>query len=157
AGPPGKNTVPNVDQWRLHQLGRFGDALPSDLRERRDSLAAEYGEPVDDTVDRIHAEWPGTHSPVDALAIATMTDDALIELLTTWQPTGGWAAPTIEGLRSQLQHAVKADPVRFGGAAMKFARVHPRYIEALFAGLLEAMAQIGPSSEHIGNGDEPEV
>jgi hypothetical protein len=135
AGPPWEASPDDVERWKLAQLARFGDQLPDALRPTYDVLVARYGQPIEDNDAFEFADWPGTHSPVDAAAIAAMSDDDLLALLRTWQEPGRWRAPTVDGLRNQLQEAVAADPVRFAALSPHFIDLAPYYGAAVLLAL----------------------
>ena len=117
-----------AERWRLHQLGRLGADLPDRYREEFDALVARYGPPSDPEDDDLEfTAWPGTHSPLTAAEIASMSDDDLLAMLTTWQESGEWRAPTVDGLRVQLEEAIAADPARFSRLAPRFINVDPSY------------------------------
>jgi len=107
-------------------LARLGADLPDGYREEFDALVATYGPPADAQDDDLEfTAWPGTHSPLTAAEIASMTDDDLLAMFKTWQESGGWRAPTVDGLRVQLEEAIAADPVRFSRLAPRFINVDP--------------------------------
>lgn len=144
-GPLWEASADDVARWKLWQLARFGDQVPDDLRPMFDTLVARYGQPieVDDPLEL--ADWRGTHSPVDAAAIADMLDTELITFLDTWQEPGGWREPTVEGLCNQLQEAVAADPARFARLSPRFIDLAPYYGAAVVLALTRVLAAESPT------------
>jgi hypothetical protein len=147
-----------VERWRLHQLGRIDADLPDRYREDFEALAARYGpsaEPEDDDLE--FTAWPGPHSPVTATEIASMADHDLLAMLATWQESGEWRAPTIDGLRVQLEEAIGADPARFSRLAPKFINVDPTYGIGLLTTLKRLVADQVSGSSSVGSNQPPGV
>ena len=143
-----------VERWRLHQLARLGADLPDGYREEFDALVATYGPPADAQDDDLEfTAWPGTHSPLTAAEIASMTDDDLLAMFKTWQESGGWRAPTVDGLRVQLEEAIAADPVRFSRLAPRFINVDPTYGVALLTTLTRLVADQQSGSISVGSNE----
>jgi len=153
AAPPWEASPKDVEQWKLGQLARFGDQLPDELRATYDALVAQYGQPTNDDDPFEFTEWPGTYSPVDAAAIADMSDDDLLTLLRTWQAPGGWRAPTVDGLRNQLQEAVAANPVRFAALSPRLIDLAPDYGAAVLLALTRVLSADLPGPP---GGDAPD-
>jgi hypothetical protein len=147
-----------VERWRLHQLGRLDADLPDRYREDFEALIARYGpsaEPEDDDLE--FTAWPGTHSPVTAAEIASMTDPELLAMLATWQGSGEWRAPTVDGLRVQLEEAIAADPARFSRLAPQFINVDPTYGVGLLTTLKRLLADQASGSSPVGSNQPPDV
>lgn len=145
AGPPWEASPDDAAQWTLWQLARFAE-VPEDLRPMYDTLVTRYGRPIEDDDDTDEsADWPGTHSPLDAAAIANMPDDDLITFLGTWKEPGGWREPTTAGLRNQLQQAVAADPARFAQLSPRFIDLPPTYAAALLQALTRVLSAENPA------------
>jgi hypothetical protein len=162
AGPAWEASPDDAERWKLAQLARFGEQLPDALRATYNALVARYGEPIQDDDAFQFAHWPGTHSPVDAAMIADMSDDDLLALLRTWQEPGGWRAPTVDGLRNQLQEAVASDPVRFAALSPRFIDVAPHYGAAVLVALTSVLSTDLPTpppgnaeQEHGTTPDQP--
>lgn len=139
-GPTRQIEHDQVDEWRLRQLARFGAALPAGQAKRYDQLVARFGAPH--ALPSDPAPWPGLSSPRTAEELQELSNHALVEFLSTWEPASGWSAPSREGLATQLQEAVTADPARFVQLADKFAATRQIYAHALVDGL-RAAAQSG--------------
>jgi hypothetical protein len=149
AGPGRSASEDHIELWRLHQMARLGADLPDRYRGEFDALVAKHGLPSDpDDDDLEFAAWPGTHSPVSAAEIASMTDDELLTMLTTWQESGRWRAPTVDGLRVQLEEAIAAQPARFSCLAPRLINVDATYGAALMSTLTRLVTdqQSGSSS-----------
>lgn len=145
-----------VERWRLHQMGRLDADLPDRYREEFEALVARYGPPADPEYDDLEfSAWPGTHSPVTAAEMASMSDHDLLAMLTTWQESGEWRAPTVDGLRVQLEEASAADPARFSGLAPRFINVDPTYGATLITTLTRLLADQQSRSSTIGSHQPP--
>jgi thioesterase domain-containing protein len=125
-----------VDSWRLHQLDRFGDKLPSDQIGRRDELVARYGTPIDPWEQRRF--WWGDRAPLTIDELLALDDDDLVDVLRTWQPDKGPFTPSREGLRQNLEEATARAAGRFANLARAFAGLHPAYASGLISGLRKA-------------------
>lgn len=133
AGPADQDQDDDVDEWRLLQLARFGDALPTSQVQRYNALVARFGRP--DVSHPDPAPWPGTSSPRTAEELRELTDDDLIEFLGSWQPDEGWSAPSRAGLATQLQETIAAEPARFVLLVDRIAATHQIYLYAVIDGL----------------------
>jgi hypothetical protein len=72
---------------------------------------------------------------------SAMPDAQLLEFLSSWAPSGEWAAPSPEGLGRTLQEAVKQDPSRFAALSDAFVNVDPTYVRSLLRGLQDALKE----------------
>ncbi|GAA2116823.1 hypothetical protein GCM10009780_75520 [Actinomadura alba] len=145
AGPQWEASADDVERWKLGQLARFGDELPDELREPYETLVKRHGQPTQDDDPFEFAEWPGTHSPIDAAGIAELSDDELLSFLRTWQAPGGWRTPTVEGLRNQLEEAVAANPARFAALSPRFIDLAPDYGAAVLVALTRVLSADRPN------------
>jgi hypothetical protein len=145
-----------VERWRLHQLGRLEADLPDRYREDFEALVARYGPSADREDDDLEfTAWPGPHSPVTAAEIASMTDHDLLAMLATWQESGEWRAPTVDGLRIQLEEAMAAHPARFSRLAPQFIKVDPTYGIGLLTTLRRLVADQVSGSSSVGSNQPP--
>lgn len=133
AGPADQDQDDAVDEWRLLQLARFGDALPSSQVQRYNALVARFGRP--DVSHSDPAPWRSTSSPRTAQELRELPDDDLIEFLGSWHPDEGWSGPSREGLAAQLQDAIAAEPARFVPLVDRIAATHEIYLYAVIDGL----------------------
>ncbi|MGW1344692.1 hypothetical protein ACWCOV_26870 [Kribbella sp. NPDC002412] len=138
AGPENAALDPETaDAWRLQQLVRFGDNLPSDQFERRDELVARFGEPVYPWEQQRRFGW-GATAPLTIGELLAFDDDDLLELLHTWQPDEGSFTPSRDGLRQNLEEATARAADRFANLAPAFTGLHPTYAYGLISGLRKA-------------------
>lgn len=136
-----------IERWRFRQLARLGGHLPDRYRAGFEVLVAKYGPPADEDADNIEfAMWSGPQSPVTTDEIASMTDTGLLTLLATWRETGEWRAPTIDGLRVQLEAAIAADAARFSRLSPHFIDLNPTYATALLTVLTRLASDKQPPS-----------
>jgi hypothetical protein len=125
------------------RLEPIREQLTGRHRERFHALLAEFGEPS-------HPGWTefgpfGDVSPVDADALANMSNEELLNLLKSWRPVGGWRMPTPRGLGNLLERAVSQDPARFGQLAAGFEHdIDPTYVADLLGGLKQACTDSNP-------------
>jgi hypothetical protein len=120
------------------QLARFGDALPDDQVARYQELVERFGEPVE---PEMLEGWIGPTAPLSTQELLALRDDELVALLRSWQPEGGWLAPSREGLRQHLGEAAAQAPERFASLAPTFAELHPAYAVGVLGRLGEAAKQ----------------
>jgi hypothetical protein len=145
AGPQWEASPDNVERWKLGQLARFGDQLPDELRATYDALVERHGQPTEEDDPFEFADWPATHSPVGAAAIAELSDEELLTLLRTWRAPGGWRAPTVDGLRNQVEEAVAANPARFAALSPRFIDLAPDYGAAVLVALTRVLSADRPN------------
>jgi hypothetical protein len=135
---------------RNYQLARtlaaLGVALPARGRERLDHLVVELGVTSQelDASDRpgaVATSFVGPTSPRTATDLAQMPDTQLLEFLSSWAPSGEWAAPSPEGLGRALQETVKQNPSRFADIAEEFVNVEPTYVRSLLRGIHDALKE----------------
>lgn len=157
AGPQWEASPDNVERWKLGQLARFGDQLPDELRVTYEALVERHGQPTEDDDPFEFAEWPGTHSPVGAAAIAELSDGELLTLLRTWQAPGGWRAPTVDGLRNQVEEAVAANPARFAALSPRFIDLAPDYGAAVLVALTRVLSADRPNPPGDGAPDDDDT
>jgi hypothetical protein len=142
AGPqPGADPVGDSEQWQWYQLSRFGDALPDDQQSRYQALVDRFGVPAPDDEPIIFTERD-LGAPVDAVAISAMSDDALIDLLTTFDAGPGREPEhSPVGLQRELEVSAAADPARFSALADRLAALDPTYAHGVFEGLTRALKE----------------
>lgn len=116
----GRNYQP-ADQWI------------ADLRAK--GVAASYTHP--DFNSYIEVGWRGPEpSPYDAQElIALLRSGRLVRALTEFEPSGKWDAPSVDGLASALEEAVRAAPDRFARKLNDIAALPIRYQNAVLSGL----------------------
>ncbi|MGH9243833.1 MAG: hypothetical protein ACRD29_05860 [Acidimicrobiales bacterium] len=127
-------------------LAALGEALPARGRERLDQLVGELHVTQEDLEASgrpggVVSSFVGSTSPRSATDLAQMPDAQLLEFLSSWAPSGEWAAPSPEGLGRALQEAVKQDPSRFADLAEEFLNVEPTYVRSLLRGLQDAVKE----------------
>lgn len=134
-------------EYRLARtLAALGAALPARGRERLDHLLGELGVTKQELEASgrpggIVTSFVGPTSPRSAADLAQMPNAQLLEFLSSWAPSGDWAAPSPEGLGRTLQEAVKLDPSRFADLAEEFVNVEPTYVRSLLRGLQDALKE----------------
>lgn len=127
-------------------LAALGAALPDRGREHLGRLLVELGvtEQELEASGRpggIVTSFVGPTSPRSAADLAQMPNAQLLEFLSSWAPSGDWAAPSREGLGRTLQEAVKLDPSRFADLAEEFVNLDPTYVRSLLRGLQDALKE----------------
>lgn len=145
AGPahvPEDNAEQYANYWRLRRLAVLKDVLGEQWRDRYDSLIAEIGlEP--DHPEFLHYSttmWTGPTSPQIASELLAMSDAGLVDLLRNWEPTGGFMAPSYEGLSRALSQAVAQQPARLLPIFLAQAEaLAVPYLRGVLEGLHEAL------------------
>jgi hypothetical protein len=127
-------------------LAALGAALPARGRERLDQLLGELGVTQQELEASgrpggIVTSFVGPTSPRSATDLAQMPNAQLLDFLSSWAPSGEWAAPSPEGLGRVLQETVKQDPSRFADIAEEFVNVEPTYVRSLLRGLQDALKE----------------
>lgn len=134
-----------VAVWQARRLAALGDALPEADQQWRDELL-DMVDPTDLTPAPSSGvtTWVGPTSPKEMTELANEGVEEVVEYLTTWEPTGDWAAPSREGLGRILSAVVAQRARDFSASARLFIGVEPVYVRSLLSGLREAIK--GPVS-----------
>ncbi|MFI5916830.1 hypothetical protein [Dactylosporangium sp. NPDC051541] len=123
------------------RLGRFGDVLPDGRKAELEKLVATWGAPAV-AYDVIKFESSDDGRSVDEPAFANLnelTNDAIVEYLASWEPTGAWRDPGISDLRQVLEAAVLSQPQRFSALASRFTTLDPAYGRGLLSALRRSL------------------
>jgi hypothetical protein len=94
----------------------------------------------------------GPNSPIQAVALGTLTDEELLRYLADWAPTSDDIfEPSRRGLGAELKISVAKDPSRFARLAREFRGQHPQYVGNVLWGLMESskLPDNGPPSEPL--------
>ncbi len=127
--------------WQARMLAAISDDLPPDERAWFNRLVAEHRlieHP--EFLSYMDGGFVGPTSPLSNEEFAAMSHDELLDFLLSWQPQGGWGAPSPEGLGRLVETAVKDDPVRYAEIAQIFQAVPPVYINSVLQGFRNAAA-----------------
>ena len=76
----------------------------------------------------MESSWVGEISPFDAEQLLSQGLEKLIDILNSFQETGGWKTPTKRGLAEVFRKAIKTDPDYFKNSLPKFMEVDLAYI-----------------------------
>lgn len=123
--------------WRRDRLQAIEDQLTSERADELQRLIAEFGRNEHPTFHSYHQSWVGPTSPLSEADFAAMSPRDAIEFVRSWQPTGGWASATPEGLGRVLTTQVTADPAGYSALAAEGAldEFDPTYAGAVIRGL----------------------
>jgi hypothetical protein len=126
-----------VKIWRRDRMQVIEEQLPSERAAELQRLIAEFGRNEHPTFHSYHQSWVGPTSPLSETEFSAMSPGDAIEFVRSWQPTGGWASPTPEGLGRVLTTHVTADPAGFSALAAEGAldELDPTYAGAVIRGL----------------------
>jgi hypothetical protein len=123
-----------VRRLKWERLGPIRESLPAPARDLFETLAAEFGEPKVPEGQLLPATFIGPTSPVSVNELLEMTDEVLVDYLSTWSFSGDFGAPTPEGLGRVVTEAVHQEPTRFARMARRFSGLDPTSVRALIAG-----------------------
>lgn len=115
------------------------EALPPEWQDRYDQLSAVRSLPEHPSFLVAHGDVrTGPNSPLTPDELLALSDEHLLDFLTTWQPGGEWMGPSSEGLGRALGRAVTQDPARFAELAPRLRGYDPTYVRGLFGGFRDA-------------------
>ena len=83
--------------------------------------------------------WSGPESPKTLEELETLSDDALLELLRTYEGGDGWSGHSRDGLARTLSGLAERDPARLSRLAPQLAGLLPVYIHWVLIGLENAL------------------
>jgi hypothetical protein len=124
------------DEWRQRLLSALEEQLDGDAQQRLQELRQWRGQ-----IDRPgfagvrSTSWIGPTSPKGAEQLAAMERDELIALMRDFRAERHFAAPSPEGLGSELARAVEADPQRWTWLAERLPEIPPLYARSWLSGL----------------------
>lgn len=126
-----------VKIWRRDRMQVIEEQLPSERADELQRLIAEFGRNEHPTFHSYHQSWVGPTSPLSDADFAAMSPGDAIEFVRSWQPTGGWASATPEGLGRVLTTRVTADPAGYSSLAAEgtLDGLDPTYAGAVIRGL----------------------
>ncbi|MEQ9548948.1 MAG: hypothetical protein RIM23_04945 [Coleofasciculus sp. G3-WIS-01] len=131
--------------WQRNKLTPISEHLSSEWQQQYQNLVDELGKPKfrELVFDVYTPDQEDYSSLTKATELALMSDEELISYLDTWQPSSGEFFPDqlSEKLRQELTRLVESNPERFVLQNEKFKDLKPRYIAAIFSGLLSALRQ----------------
>jgi hypothetical protein len=124
------------DEWRQRLLSALEPQLDSAVHQRLQELRQRRGQ-----IDRPgfagvrSSSWIGPTSPKGAEQLAAMEHNELIALLRDFRAERHFAAPSPEGLGSELAQAVESDPQQWSWLAKHLPEVPPLYARSWLSGL----------------------
>jgi len=126
-----------VKIWRRDRMQVIEEQLPSERADELQRLIGEFGRNEHPTFHSYHRSWVGPTSPLSEADFAAMSPADALEFVRDWQPTGGWASATPEGLGRVLTTQVTADPAGYSSLAAEGALdgLDPTYAGAVIRGL----------------------
>ena len=106
--------------WRSRWLTVLKDALPGELKEEYQKLAAAKRVPEHPDLLSYSSVSMGPTSPKSDDDLSKMAVADIVDFLRSWTQSSSWDAPTPEGLGRALQRTVSKDPTRFVDALEEF-------------------------------------
>ncbi len=142
AGPPAKESRQDdrdyADIWRIRRLSLLEDDLPKAWRSRLDALVAAHGRHEIGTSFEVFSHT-GPTSPLTSEELAGLSDDNLLETLSTYETGDGWFGPSREGLARMASVLAEESPERFCRLASRTASLRPVYLFWILHGLEQAV------------------
>ncbi len=133
-----------IRHWRYRKLTPVQKYLPAEVEEHFSSLKKEfegsaqypdfYG--IIQGIERHPAE-----SPKSCEELGEMAPEEIVEFLKTWEPSGQFEEPSLEGMGRELSNLVASEPERLAEHAELFKGLDPVYVRELFSSLGKAVGQ----------------
>ena len=131
-----------VRHRQYKKLWPIQEFLDQKWRQRFDALKGEFGKLDHPDFDIYMSPiWTGPTSPKTVEDLSSMSIEALVSLLKTWQPSRDPRSPSPEGLGRELTTLIASEPKRFAAESEQFEGLDPTYVRALVSGLREAAEQ----------------
>jgi hypothetical protein len=126
------------DYWLRRRWSLIADDLPPMWKERYEAIVAARGATEHpEFLSRITFGWAGPTSAKSQEELSSMTIADLANYLGEWQPSGGFGAPSREGLSGDIVTQVRARPGEFAREADHFIGLDATYVRAVFDGLAQ--------------------
>ena len=133
--------------WRRDHLAPLSGDLPPEWAHFYDELVAELG-PAEHPEFVVYSS--GIRTPVASVVgaeeLRAMEAGEVVSFLESWQPSGDFMGPSVEGLGRELTAAVASDPERFAVEANQFQGLVPDYVSGFICGLRDAAHAKNPFS-----------
>lgn len=130
--------------WVLRRLRPVAEHLAQDITDRYPELRGARREGTSDDIEvGVVTGWVGNRPQLSAEQLGAMSDAEIVTHLRTWQPSGRFDGPHIEGQGDALRAAVVAEPARFSAAAMSFVGLDYTYVRAVIGGAYDALRANG--------------
>ncbi|MCE5254501.1 MAG: hypothetical protein LLG45_09930 [Actinomycetia bacterium] len=126
------------DSWRVKKLMPISESLPSDWKQRFDSLVARLGVPEHPDFSVYRGTWVGPTSPLALEDLQAMEPGELLQYLREWVPSREWDAPTPEGLGRLVAAAVADEPSRYLPVLGSLRGVEATYVRSFLEGFRQA-------------------
>ena len=85
------------------------------------------------------AEFVALESPKSVEELQSMSLEGIVEFLKTWQPSGKFDGPSLEGMGRELSKFVSSKPEQLAPHAELFRELDPTYIRELISALREGV------------------
>jgi hypothetical protein len=138
----------NDNDWALHVIGwqqrhwlALEPWLTTEQRASLEALTAAHGaDPHPEFNTFVTAGFASIEVPYESDDLRAMTTAQLLELFTSWQPSGERFASRPDALAMAVEQAVRDAPEHWASQAAALAPAPPRYRQALFSGFAVAAA-----------------
>jgi len=121
-----------VRHWRYMKLIPVQAHLRGEWQGLFAELKEEFGQPDHpDLHVVVGTEWTQPESPKSAEQLQKMGFEEIVEFLKTWEPSGKFEGPSLEGMGRELSKLVSEAPERFAPHAELFEGLVPAYIREL--------------------------
>jgi hypothetical protein len=138
--PPAAMTRDRVACWQRDRLAATQAILTPERQAQYRALTVEYGQAPDPAASPPPAVRDiSVASPVAAEQLAALSVDDLVDLLQTWEPSGGFLGPSRFSLASELGGTIRKDAARRSAEAEAFTGLPAVYVSAIISGLWQAV------------------
>jgi hypothetical protein len=128
-----------VEVWQRDRLSPLAEHLPQTWQEKLDDLVERYGPAPIGRFQVSVGTWSGPTSPMSKEEMESMSAEAVVGFLGTWQPEDEMMTPTPEGLARVLSDRIEEAPAEFAALAEKIVELDPTYVRAVLRGLEQAL------------------
>ncbi len=125
--------------WQVRRLAWIRDHLDDDWTARYALMVEEVGEPEHPDFTTYTTTGMGTISPVGVTYLEGMSTAEIAAYLGSWEPTGDPMSADRAGLADVFEQVVARSPSRFLAKADAFLQLPVPFIQALVAGVREAL------------------
>jgi hypothetical protein len=127
-------------RWLIRRLDLLREHLSADWSERLTSLIARYGPSQFITSFEV-TTWVGPTSPLELADLQQLSDNELIALLSSYEPSDQFFGPSPEGLARTVSSLAEVEPERISTLMPRFLELRPIYSQWVLIGLQKALRE----------------
>lgn len=132
-----------IRRWQYRKLIPVQKYLPRELEEQFITWKQEFGEIANPDFHGVvgDIDWHAAESPKSSEELGEMAPEEIVDFLETWEPSGRFEEPSLEGMGRELSNLVASEPERMAEHAELFKGLDPVYVRELFFSLEKAVKQ----------------